>query len=261
MQSIRCVVVGDRAICCTTNASPKEHIPTMFQDYSALGAVDGRTTNVFVICFSIARECMAQVASRGVPLLPQPAHPPTGTKEELRAQYDTQRTSRSEARRWPSHAHCVPPLVLSPAGHEVKEVFAEAVLVVLNSTWIKQAWVWVVLHPPVTLPLSFEAAPVPHPQPVVHLCVGALSAPSCADRMNSSTPGERRPTGKGALGQAAPPCLGTQELTQPKVDPSPRSQRSAPSPFSPTDPDPASQTDAGASCQKEPRNPKKMNVP
>ncbi|XP_004470528.1 rho-related GTP-binding protein RhoG-like [Dasypus novemcinctus] len=173
MQSIKCVVVGDGAvgktcllICYTTNAFPKEYIPTVFDNYSAQSAVDGRTvnlnlwdtagqeeydrlrtlsypqTNVFVICFSIAsppsyenvrHKWHPEVCHHcpDVPILL------VGTKKDLRAQPDTLRRLKEQGQApitpqqgqaLAKQIHAVRYLECSALQQDgVKEVFAEAV--------------------------------------------------------------------------------------------------------------------------------------
>ncbi|KAL1784341.1 rho-related GTP-binding [Sigmodon hispidus] len=184
MQSIKCVVVGDGAvgktcllICYTTNAFPKEYIPTVFDNYSAQSAVDGRTvnlnlwdtvgqeeydrlrtlsypqTNVFVICFSIAsppsyenvrHKWHPEVCHHcpDVPILL------VGTKKDLRAQPDTLRRLKEQGQApitpqqgqaLAKQIHAVRYLECSALQQDgVKEVFAEAVRAVLNPTPIKR---------------------------------------------------------------------------------------------------------------------------
>ena len=184
MQSIKCVVVGDGAvgktcllICYTTNAFPKEYIPTVFDNYSAQSAVDGRTvnlklwdtagqeeydrlrtlsypqTNVFVICFSIAsppsyenvrHKWHPEVCHHcpDVPILL------VGTKKDLRAQPDTLRRLKEQGQApitpqqgqaLAKQIHAVRYLECSALQQDgVKEVFAEAVRAVLNPTPVKR---------------------------------------------------------------------------------------------------------------------------
>ncbi|NXJ07165.1 RHOG protein, partial [Odontophorus gujanensis] len=155
----KCVVVGDGAvgktcllICYTTNAFPKEYIPTVFDNYSAQNTVDGRTinlnlwdtagqeeddrlrtpsypqTNVFITCFS--------VASPHVPVLL------VGTKKDLRTHPDTTRRLKEQNQAPIStqqglslcrQIRAVKYLECSALQQEgIKEVFTEAVRAVLN---------------------------------------------------------------------------------------------------------------------------------
>ncbi|XP_010157525.1 PREDICTED: rho-related GTP-binding protein RhoG-like, partial [Eurypyga helias] len=138
---IKCVVVGDGAvgktcllICYTTNAFPKEYIPTVFDNYSAQNTVDGRTinlnlwdtagqeeydrlrtlsypqTNVFIICFSNHPETMKRL------------------KEQNQAPITTQQgVSLSKQIRAVKYLECS---ALNQEG--IKDVFTEAVRAVLN---------------------------------------------------------------------------------------------------------------------------------
>uniref|UniRef100_A0A2K5ZAU6 Rho-related GTP-binding protein RhoG n=1 Tax=Mandrillus leucophaeus TaxID=9568 RepID=A0A2K5ZAU6_MANLE len=167
MQSIKCVVVGDGAvgktcllICYTTNAFPKEYIPTVFDNYRTQSAVDRRTvnlnlwdtTNVFVICFSIASPpSHEKVRPKWLPEVCH--HCPdvpillVGTKKDLRAQPYTLRRLKEQGQApitpqqgqvLVKQIHAVCYLECSALQQDgVKEVFAEAVPAVLNPTPIK----------------------------------------------------------------------------------------------------------------------------
>ncbi|XP_059819518.1 rho-related GTP-binding protein RhoG [Hypanus sabinus] len=183
MQSIKCVVVGDGAvgktcllICYTTNAFPKEYIPTVFDNYSAQITVDSRTvslnlwdtagqeeydrlrtlsypqTNVFIICFSIASPpSYENVRHKWYPEVTH--HCPdvpmllVGTKKDLRSDPETIRKlkeqslapiSQHQGSGLAKQIQAVKYLECSALNQDgIKDVFAEAVRAVINPTPIK----------------------------------------------------------------------------------------------------------------------------
>ncbi|MBN3284021.1 RHOG protein, partial [Polyodon spathula] len=178
MQSIKCVVVGDGAvgktcllISYTTNAFPKEYIPTVFDNYSAQVTVDGRTislnlwdtagqeeydrlrtlsypqTNVFVICFSIASPpSYENVKHKWHPEVTH--HCPNtpillvGTKKDLRndaellkklKEQNQTTISQQQGTTLARQIHAIKYLECSALNQDgIKEVFAEAVRAFLN---------------------------------------------------------------------------------------------------------------------------------
>ncbi|XP_028655182.1 ras homolog family member Gb [Erpetoichthys calabaricus] len=178
MQSIKCVVVGDGAvgktcllISYTTNAFPKEYIPTVFDNYSSQMTVDGRTislnlwdtagqeeydrlrtlsypqTNVFVICFSIASPpSYENVKHKWHPEVTH--HCPNvpillvGTKKDLRNDPDVAKKLKEQNQTTISsqqgaalarQIHAIKYMECSALNHEgIKEVFTEGVRAFLN---------------------------------------------------------------------------------------------------------------------------------
>uniref|UniRef100_A0A2K6M761 Ras homolog family member G n=1 Tax=Rhinopithecus bieti TaxID=61621 RepID=A0A2K6M761_RHIBE len=172
MQSIKCVVVGDGAvgktcllICYTTNAFPKEYIPTVFDNYSAQSAVDGRTVNLNM--WDTAGQEEPTSSSSVFSIASPPSHEKVwhkwlpevchhcpdvpillvGTKKDLRAQPYTLRRLKDQGQApitpqqgqaLVKQIHAVRYLECPALQHDgVKEVFAEAVWAVLNPTPIK----------------------------------------------------------------------------------------------------------------------------
>ncbi|KAG5837534.1 rho-related GTP-binding protein RhoG-like [Anguilla anguilla] len=178
MQSIKCVVVGDGAvgktcllISYTTNAFPKEYIPTVFDNYSAQVTVDTRTvslnlwdtagqeeydrlrtlsypqTNVFVICFSIASPpSYENVKHKWHPEVTH--HCPSvpillvGTKKDLRADPEVLKKlkeqnqttiTQQQGAALARQIHAIKYLECSALNQDgIKEVFSEAVKAFLN---------------------------------------------------------------------------------------------------------------------------------
>ncbi|XP_075912724.1 rho-related GTP-binding protein RhoG [Petromyzon marinus] len=140
MQTIKCVVVGDGAvgktcllISYTTGAFPGEYVPTVFDNYNAQLALDGRTiglnlwdtagqeeydrlrtlsypqTSVFIVCFSLASPTSYEnVRLKWHPEVTHhcPAAPLllVGTKADLRSDPDTLRKLK-EAGQAPVSSH------------------------------------------------------------------------------------------------------------------------------------------------------------
>ncbi|KAM4047664.1 rho-related GTP-binding protein RhoG isoform 1-T4 [Anomaloglossus baeobatrachus] len=184
MQTIKCVVVGDGAvgktcllICYTTNAFPKEYIPTVFDNYSAQSTLDGRTislnlwdtagqeeydrlrtlsypqTNVFIICFSIASPSSYEnVKHKWYPEVGH--HCPNvpillvGTKKDLRTNQDVIKKLKEQNQvpvthqqgvSLSKHIHAFKYMECSALNQEgIKEVFSESVRAVLNPNPIKK---------------------------------------------------------------------------------------------------------------------------
>ncbi|XP_061104141.1 ras homolog family member Gb [Conger conger] len=178
MQSIKCVVVGDGAvgktcllISYTTNAFPKEYIPTVFDNYSAQVSVDSRVvslnlwdtagqeeydrlrtlsypqTNVFLICFSIASPpSYENVKHKWHPEVTH--HCPNtpillvGTKSDLRddpellsklKEQNQTTVTQQQGAALARHIHAIKYLECSALRQDgVKEVFAEAMRAFLN---------------------------------------------------------------------------------------------------------------------------------
>ncbi|GLD74101.1 rho-related GTP-binding protein RhoG-like isoform X1 [Lates japonicus] len=153
MQTIKCVVVGDGAvgktcllISYTTNAFPEEYIPTVFDNYSAQMSVDGRTTNVFIICFSIGSPSShANVRHKWHPEVSH--HCPNvpillvGTKKDLRGDAETVKklkeqglapTTQQQGNALAKQIGAVKYMECSALQQDgVREVFADAVRAVL----------------------------------------------------------------------------------------------------------------------------------
>ncbi|KAG5844704.1 ras homolog family member Gb [Anguilla anguilla] len=178
MQSIKCVVVGDGAvgktcllISYTTNAFPKEYIPTVFDNYSAQVTVDNRVvslnlwdtagqeeydrlrtlsypqTNVFIICFSVASPpSYENVKHKWHPEVTH--HCPSvpillvGTKKDLRSDPEVLKklkeqnqtaVTQQQGAALARQIHALKYLECSALNQEgVKEVFAEAMRAFLN---------------------------------------------------------------------------------------------------------------------------------
>ncbi|KAI1903442.1 hypothetical protein AGOR_G00027240 [Albula goreensis] len=178
MQSIKCVVVGDGAvgktcllISYTTNAFPKEYIPTVFDNYSAQVSVDGRAvslnlwdtagqeeydrlrtlsypqTNVFIICFSIASPpSYENVKHKWHPEVTH--HCPSvpillvGTKSDLRSDPEVLKklkeqnqttVTHQQGMALARHIQAIRYMECSALNQEgIKEVFAEAMRAFLN---------------------------------------------------------------------------------------------------------------------------------